>query len=252
MDNDMREWCERHSIQLTRVESKLDAMKEHDSRITALEHERTRIRTLYAVIAAAVAGAWGRILMALGAFVVLLTSLLFAGCASVPLESPVVRPVSPQDPPREWIDGIYVEVLTSPFLDPECVAINQAAQMWWKSIGVDYLTPPRLAVPSDWSNPKGYLGRIYISERPVSEWLGEDDNILGVTGVLRSNDTNEIVAAEMRYNRCDLATVAHEWGHALGLDHEPTPGNLMYPAAHGGGWDLTCDQLETVGAKCLR
>lgn len=40
--------------------------------------------------------------------------------------------------------------------------------------------------------------------------------------------------------------MTHELGHALGLVHVPTKGNLMYRALVDGGFDLTEEQLDWI------
>lgn len=52
----------------------------------------------------------------------------------------------------------------------------------------------------------------------------------------------------------DVQVVAHELGHALGLDHVSVEGNLLYPSRDKGGMDLTADQRRAIrhGARVMR
>lgn len=54
----------------------------------------------------------------------------------------------------------------------------------------------------------------------------------GVIIVIRSSSAPEVIA--------------HELGHAVGLNHAPTRGNLMYRNSDGIGWQLTQRQLERL------
>lgn len=55
----------------------------------------------------------------------------------------------------------------------------------------------------------------------------------------------EVVGASITLNSCDPRAVAHEFGHALGLDHHPSSHNLMHPTSVGAWqpWGVTEDQV---------
>jgi hypothetical protein len=128
-----------------------------------------------------------------------------------------------------------VEVRVDQSMRPECIAATLDALDFWLEQGVDYLV--YRPTPSDWYGFQGSyapVGTITIQERTVPP---------GALGTALSRELgHRIRSVRIRLSRddqCDVATVAHELGHGLGLKHtpiEPVPTfepYLMFPLRSG-------------------
>jgi predicted Zn-dependent protease len=65
----------------------------------------------------------------------------------------------------------------------------------------------------------------------AASYLGEE--VLGQCVRLSDDKTGCTKAAQIELVACDVATVAHEIGHALGLPHVESERNLMFPYSTG-------------------
>lgn len=94
----------------------------------------------------------------------------------------------------------------------------------------------------------------------TTDFIDGRGNTLGMTYQPRSGDSMEVcdLCGDIVMDRSDVrsqaqffGTLKHEFGHAWGLNHAPSPDNLMYPSYTGnsalGPWDLAEAQKRYPG-----
>jgi hypothetical protein len=66
-----------------------------------------------------------------------------------------------------------------------------------------------------------------------------------------SDDAGERITIYEFENKAELTrALAHEFGHALGLDHNENPKSIMYPYNKGGGLELSDEDLAAFREAC--
>lgn len=120
-----------------------------------------------------------------------------------------------------------VPVLVDASMRPDCVQAAREGVEFWRDLGA----PLRAAeVTTDRSVfSKGTLGAIVITERTLAL------NVRGATECTElETRIRSAVVRLARDEECHWAVVAHELGHAQGLEHADEPYMLMYPWGPGG------------------
>lgn len=182
-------------------------------RVSALEESKRRLVWLGSVIGAAGPTlAW--LIQRYGKYLLVLFLVCMQGCTDVPA----------------WTER-PVPVYTGPSLPPECDDALERALAYWADHGVDYL------VRADTDKVIKY-GII----------VGHQDLRGNVIGQAELHRDVAVISVEHCGGSVGLQIMAHEFGHALGLDHVDDDTNLMNPYLVGSGSNLglTEDQLEQV------
>ncbi len=137
-----------------------------------------------------------------------------------------------------------IELRVSAALDSECRDTVISAVTWLeREAGRDLFIP--VVVPPDDAAVQGYPTPGVVGVTTEAALLPR--NTLGqATRFLRRRTPFYVGAAFVEVRVCSAWVLAHELGHAVGLDHNPSARGVMHAAAEGG-WELSAEDRYRLG-----
>ena len=165
---------------------------------------------------------------------VIVLVLLFGSCAAAP---------APWGP-HHWNESARpVHVLVSDGLDAQCRAAVDEGLAFWMEQGVGYLSVEHVGPGHPAVNGLPRYREIGIGPGPLSDGA--------VAQTFRQFSSQGVYAADITLltpEGCTSQTVAHELGHALGLDdlYEVSLIDRLMFWATAGGWKVSAEEQEFV------
>jgi hypothetical protein len=170
--------------------------------------------------------------------VALALAALFTGCAA---DEPADDHECAGVQPRFAVRPVRVEASSD--MPDDCVEATIAAVDFWRARDVTMalsMVPP--TAPS--------LGEQHVAGVISVKWGQLPDPVAGETKASRTI-LCDIFGAKVTLELCTPMVAIHEVAHALGLEHDPEVGNVMFKFVEGMGLDLNAAQLAWVADPAL-
>lgn len=130
-----------------------------------------------------------------------------------------------------WCPGSQLSIQP---VNDACAAETQRAINWWQERGFDV--------------SYGSSGDEVVELLLTPDLPEEDDN--GFT--YSTWEGNVLTSSEIKVRFCNDLLIVHEIGHAMGLRHENTKGNVMYPYLKGELKDSFVAEKQVADYKASR
>jgi hypothetical protein len=106
---------------------------------------------------------------------------------------------------------------------------------------------------------------VYTGDEDQQEWMAKSDSVISVysvdkiileekenyVGIAFSKDYKKYSAIIFSFERSD-ATLAHEFGHLFGLDHNENEYNIMHPTIYLVDHIIDPEQLEVIKKNAMK
>lgn len=209
-----------------------------EARVDELEKSRIRTSAWAAGFGAAAAFLFSLLKDKLLALLGVGTVLLATGCAASPIGF------------AKWpVYAKPVQVLVAPNTPADCADTILTQVKFWRNQGADYLLDPRTApIPeypgADWATiAVEYVGDAIVELHPGAAAVAMPQT----EPKLRGDSIKQLFATHIALGSCAPSTVAHELGHALGLeDNYEDKLNVMYFSTAGASFGVDDEQRAWV------